>query len=192
MKNWHIDMYAFCKNLIPHFLQKVGQVLNWVTGSNLIWITPDGQSWGTGTPSRHLDWIKSLLAPLQSLHERFFSKSQETLYIMSITGQVIYLERYLNDLFDNVERRIYIDDGTIILPPYLYNIVDNEVIWYLYNDADDETPFYIYNQIEYSVQGEFVIHVPSAIPLTSLLISQISAAVDRFKQAGVRYKIVPF
>ncbi len=187
--SWSMNIYEVVRHVIPHFLQKLGNSQYWITPDNLMWIIPTGQGWGTGTPSKHLEWIKSLLQPLQSLHDRFSAQAANTLYIMNITGQVIYLEHYLNDLFDPVLRRIFIADGSIVLPPYLYNLVDDEEHLYLYNKADGEAPFYLYNRPDYGGQSEFIVMVPAAIILTPILISQIKTAVNKFKQAGVKYSI---
>lgn len=192
MTNWAINIYEVVRHVIPHFLQKLGNSQYWVTPDDLIWIIPSGLGWGTGTPSRHMGWIKALLAPLQSLHDRFTAKANDTLYIMNITGQVIYLEHYLNDLFDPTLRRIYIGDGTIVLPPYLFNKVDSAPVWHVYNKTDGEPTQYLYNRADYAVQSEFIVFVPSAIILTPILISQIKTAVNRFKQAGVKYSIESF
>lgn len=186
--NWNIDIYDHVLKLVPYFLRGKGSAQYWTTGNSL-WITPGGQAWATALGSRHKDWIKALMKPLIDLHAQFTQKTEDTLYILGISGQVIYLEHYLNDLFDSALRRIYIEDGTIIIPEFLYNLSDNQPDWHLYNQADNEPPFYLYNQADYSTQAEFIVWVPQDIPLTPYFISRIRAAVDRFKQAGVRYTI---
>ena len=205
MRNYAFDIFQYCKGVIPHYLQKIGDALIWQTMEGLNWITEGGFAWTTGTPSRHLDWIQSLLAPLQVLNATFAAYVNNTRYLLYLTGQVIYLEHYLNDLFDPTLRRIYIDDGALVLPPYLYNKDDFPVydplqphpvfppgVWFLYNKADDEQIFYLNNKQDFASNGWFIVFVPAAIPLTSSLIDQIKRAVNRYKQAGPTYLIQSF
>jgi hypothetical protein len=185
-----LNIFEFAKELIPKFLRGVTTSTVWIEPGGQSWITAEGQPWGFLANSRHLDWVESWLEGLQFVNNMFDECALETKYLMSLTGQVIYLEQYLNDLFDPVLRRIYIDDGSLTLPPYLYNIADDhEPVWYLYNIADGEPPFYLYNQEDFNTAGEFIVFVPAAIILTPLLIAQITAAVLRYKQAGARFKI---
>lgn len=191
--NYAFNIYLFCKGIIPHFLQKLGDTLIWQTAGGLNWITAGGLYWGTSTPSRHLEWIESLLQPLQTLNAQLAAFVNQTRYLMSLTGQVIYLEHYLNDLFDPIERRIYIDDGALTLPPYLYNQADeHEPEWYLYNTADGEDPIYLYNIPDYANNGWFIVFVPAAIPLTPTFLNECRRAVNRYKQAGPTYQIQSF
>ena len=188
-----LNIFQYAKELIPKFLRGVSTSTVWVDPSGQAWITAEGQPWGFLAQSRHLDWVESFLQGLQFINDMFGACAQETKYLMSLTGQVIYLEHYLNDLFDPDLRRIYIDDGSLTLPPYLFNIVDNNLpVWYLYNIADGEPPFYLYNQEDFATGGEFIVFVPSAIVLTDLLIAQIKAAVNRYRMAGARFKIQSF
>ena len=113
-------------------------------------------------------------------------------YLLNLTGQVIYIEHYLNDLFDADLREIYIEDDSLLLPPFLYlkedNIPDSEML-YLYPNTN---PIYLYNQIDYYSQGSFIVYVPVRLLLTSEYENRIRAAVNRYKQAGVGYKVVNY
>lgn len=193
MMNYGFNIFLYCKSIIPHFLQKLGDQLIWQTAEGLNWITAGGLFWGTATPSRHLDWVESLLRPLQTLNTSLSDFINETRYLMKLTGQVIYLEHYLNDLFDPVLRRIYIEDGSLVLPPYLYNQADNHLpVWYLYNEAEPHHTVYLYNTIEYATNGWFIVYVPAAIPLTPTFLALCRRAVNRYKQAGPTYQIQSF
>ncbi|MFB9078997.1 hypothetical protein ACFFLS_10135 [Flavobacterium procerum] len=75
----------------------------------------------------HYDWLNALLKPLHTIYE-------ETLYKMQHTGQVIYLEKVLNEAFNvsknynpnfsieqkRQERLIYIDESVKPTLQYLY------------------------------------------------------------------------
>ena len=140
---------------------------------------------------RMIAWVNSLIAPLQLLNGDFQSFVSSVRYKMYLTGQVIYLEHYLNDLFDASERRIYISDSLPALAPFLYNKVDGEHLT-IYNKSEGQAPVYLYTKEDLSGQNDFIINVPAVIPVTANLEKQIEAAVERYKQAGARYLIQNF
>ena len=189
---WTLDIISLAQQLIPFFLKNTSEALSWVTSGGLNWVTASGQSWGTSSDGRHKDWIAVLVTPIKWLNDQVVIFATSAYYQLSFNGQVIYLEHYLNDLFDNNDRRIFISDDSLLLAPYLFNKEDNEDPLYIYNKEDAEAPFYIYNREDYYSQGSFIINVPSAIPLTASLINQIKSATNRYKQAGVNYTIVNF
>lgn len=192
MKNWTVDLFYLSKNLIPWFIRKGGAGLVWVTESSLSWVTASGEAWGTTGQEKHVDWIQSLVKPIQSLANRFAGYAGSIYYRLSFTGQVIYIEHYLNDNLDIQLRRIFISDNTIVLPPYLYNEADQAPDLFLYNNADGEDVFYLYNISDYFLQAEFTINVPSAIPLTLEIVARIKRLTNQLKQAGVKYNIVNY
>ena len=188
-----LNLFQYAKELIPKFLRGVTTSTVWVDPSGNAWVTAEGEPWGFLVQSRHLDWVESLLKGVQFINDMFRDCALETKYLMSLTGQVIYLEHYLNDLFDPDLRRIFISDDSLVLPPYLYNIADNHTpITYLYNVADGADPYYLFNAQDYATPGEFIVNVPSDITLTPLIIAQIKAAVNRYKMAGARFTIQSF
>lgn len=184
-----LNFAEYLKKYPFHFLMgAVNQA--WVTWDPFNWVTATGQSWNT-QGSRHFAWLKCMVSAVQSLHSTFLSFVVSIKYRMHLSGQVIYLEHYLNDLFDLTERRIYIADGTPQAAPFLFNKAENNPI-YIYNKSEDEDPFYLYNKDEYSSQDDFIVNVPDAIPLTPDLLNIIRAAVNKYRQAGSRYSIVNF
>ena len=183
------NTYQLIKNIVPYFLQFAGDIANWNDLGGLFWITSSGQQWGSGSDNRHLDWLKSLSKPLFDTYELFRLVTVDILYRMNLTGQVIYLEHYLNDLFNNVERRIIIKDGTLDFPPYIYNKSENEADLFIYNKSENEDPFYLYNINDYGGEYEFIVCVPAVITLTEELTNRIKSAVNQYKQAGVRYTV---
>ena len=113
--------------------------------------------------------------------------------------ETIYLEHYLNDLYDPNNRGIYISEDQLILPDYLY-VNTQKVVPFppqptdltLYNEADGQPAFYLYNSEDYYFQSHFIINVPSSIPLTDTIKNRISVSTNRYKQAGSIYSIVSY
>lgn len=137
-------------------------------------------------------FLEALIKPLQTLNDRFNAFVQQTFYNVSFTGQVIYLERILNDRYDDSLRRIYIEDGLQLgLPPYLYNKVEQRPL-YIFNKSEAATPeFYINNKSEFFAENDFIVYVPNAI-LTPALEKAIRSLVKIYKIAGKRFSVVGF
>lgn len=190
---YSINFFNFLRHFPLHSLvAPIVALGSWLTAGGSFWAMGDGSAWAASSgESRHLAWIKSMLAPLQSLNARLVDLVEGFRYRMLHTGQVVYLEHYLNDLFDPVLQRIYIDDDTPTLPVHLFNKADGLDLT-LYNNADGEPPLYIFNAADFDSQFDFVVMVPAAILLTPIFQDQVRAAVGRYKQAGKRFKIENF
>lgn len=151
-----------------------------------------------------LEWLRSLFAPLIALYNTFIIFRADKRYDMSFTGQIIYMERLLNDKFNNglpaytagTPTGIYISDPTgILIPLYLWNKVEQRPVTYLYNVSEGKPPVYLRNQAEIATNYEFVVNVPDAIGnvlTNTLLLAQIRAWVDKYRPAGKRYTVVNY
>lgn len=136
--------------------------------------------------------VKALIKPLQTLNDEFVIYINDTFYLISFTGQVIYLEKVLNDLYDSSLRRIYIQNGTLLgLPPYIYNVVENRERYIYRKNETNPNQLYLRNIQEYTSSNDFIVFVPSGIN-TPQLETQIKAIVNRYKLAGKRYSIQTF
>lgn len=112
---------------------------------------------------------------------------QEKEYEMTFTGQVIYLEHYLNDLYDPINRDIYIEDFDGPETTYLFNKAENNEETYLFNKSENEPPTYLYNKAELqALQIDFVVFVPASVTFTEVVMRK---QIDKYKLAGKAYKI---
>jgi hypothetical protein len=188
LRTYTIDFYEkIAKDLLPHFLQQKS-LDSWVTSDAFPWVTVSGDSWVTGAASRHLDWLKALMEPLADLNLTFRTWLADVRYAMYMTGQVVYMEHYLNDIYDNSLRRIYIDDGNAGTPFFLYNKEDGSLNEYIYNKSELETAPVLYNQADYAGQVDFIVVIPWAnIPSADETI--MSARIKKYKLAGKRFEI---
>lgn len=190
MISYIIDMYQLAKNLLPHFLQRKS-VLGWITQDNFFWVTATGETWGTGDASRHLAWLRALMAPLSTLNVIFMTAVNDIRYRLYLTGQVIYLEHYLNDLFDPISRRIYIEDGNPTTSFFLYNKADNVTDPVIYNKSEAQPPVYITNRSEAEDDVDFIIYIPfDLVTSQATLEPKIKTSTNRYKPAGRRYLII--
>jgi len=107
-----------------------------------------------------LAFMNSISNPLKELYA-------ETLYKMQHTGQVIYLEKMLNEYYNIAgydknnhlaTRQIYITDAPAVPRVYLYQPAENKPV-YLYQPSEDN-PVYLNLP---AVQYDFIINVPAAL-----------------------------
>jgi len=125
-------------------------------------------------------FVGSASKPLVELYDK-------TLYKMQHTGQVIYLEKLLNeflnipgyDVMDHVATRmIYISDAPNVNQVYIYTPIENKPLY-----LGGSTPVYL-NRTE--VQYHFIINIPESVDFYEELVRNL---VDYYVIAGKQYKI---
>jgi hypothetical protein len=79
-----------------------------------------------------IDLIKMLISPFNKIYQEFLVQYQVYVYKIRFNGQVQYLQRILNDKFDPVNGDIYIMNGAIGTPKYLYRNSESKPPFYLY------------------------------------------------------------
>jgi hypothetical protein len=140
---------------------------------------------------RLVDWMGALFAPIQSLNIVFVQLSNSIRYDFRFTGQVVYLERLLNEAFDPSNEGIYISDpiGQQIFTPFVFNRIEQQPPLYIYNVADAKpilANIVLYNEAELVVNTDFVVFVPS--PLFSINNTKaMQILIEKYRIAGKRY-----
>lgn len=190
MMDFNLDFGKLVKKIPLHSLMG-NDGGGWVTSGGLNWITAGGSFWGA-VDNKHCAWLKVLVKPIQTLHSQFLDLVTSTRYKMNLTGQVIYLEHYLNDLFDVAQRRIFIEDGSAIIAPFIFLKSENQPDEIVYKKSENADDLILRTLSEYSSVFDFIVKVPLAIPLTEDLKNKIRAAVNQYKQAGSSYTIESF
>lgn len=137
--------------------------------------------------SKMISYLLALTEPLKLLHEEFLKFRDEQLYESEINGQVINLERVLNDRLDPTERRIYISDGGVYLPPVFYEEFKNQPV--IFGAIDDaENPVFFFNSlIDERVDFNFYVHVPQEVFSDKIRVKSI---VNRYRAWGRTYDVV--
>lgn len=140
-------------------------------------------------------WIGALLAPLQSLNTTYFAPIVTNIrYTLAFSSQVIYLERRLNNDFDNTLRRIYIDDpsGTFTVLYHIWNASELQPLRYIYNAAEAQpAQIYLYSAAQYNTFYDFFVYVPNGVFTTQQQIS-IRNTVTQYRHTGRRFNIATF
>lgn len=138
--------------------------------------------------SVHVIWLRVMLSPVVFLYMLFGRNRQANLYALSITPQVCYLEKMLNDRFDFGDRRIYIDDPVRNDAFYLYQEAESKPVdFYMEIEA---LPLITYTDGEAGlVMEDFIVYVPEGLVFN---MEEMKALLDMYKLAGKKYKIETF
>lgn len=133
-------------------------------------------------------FIKACFAPIIALHNQFMSYRKAKLYEIKMNYQVCYLEAFLNDRFDSIARRIYIDDAQTVEQIYLYQDEEEKPIYL--NQESENDPVYLYTEGETlgDYLNDFIVYVPVSVVFNE---SEMRAMITT-KLAGKRYKIELF
>lgn len=171
---YKIDYFAFAKKVIPYFLRK--------TKINAI--------------------LKSLIAPLQTLNDRFFDLVSLINFRLTYNSQTIYFEKYLNDVYlvsETFPNNIHIIDKSNIQYFYLWNYVENQVDEIFFNYIENEDSTFFFNYSDYNeFDVSFVVNVPisvqSGVDLFGQPFSEIilQKRINDRRLAGKTFEIVYF
>lgn len=138
--------------------------------------------------------LKSLIAPVKQLYQDLLIYKAICDEKLNYTPQTIYIEKLLNDKFDNVNREIYIEDLSNEEYHILYNksegIVDEIVI---FNKSENEDETELFNKSEI-ITINYNVRVPATLyaDLTADIdfMNSFRYYVEYYKMAGKRYQIL--
>lgn len=134
-------------------------------------------------------FLYALIKPLKDVNSTFSGFKDGIDYELRFNGQTIYLEHILNDKYDSILKRIYIEDTSAIDYTYLFNEVEAREKFYLRNLSEATPPIYLENITEQVNQTHFKVKVPSTITFST---PEMEALVDKYRKAGTNYTIETF
>ncbi len=138
--------------------------------------------------------LKALVLPLQNLHLSLDAFRSQKQYELSITGQVIWLEKMLNSIFDPINEHIYIEDVEADVRVYIAHKNENRRPPYIYHRAESSYQTFIYHRNEILLQSSFTVMVPVLI-YNDLLqnnssgLNKMKANINKYKMFGTTYTI---
>lgn len=131
-----------------------------------------------------LAMCKVLLKPLKTLFTSFTDYRGEVQRQLRYNSQHIVLSNLLNNLFDNSQRRIYIQSSLTLKPPtYLFIKADNKPV-YIYPKSENK-PHFIYTIAEHTEGPDFIVFVATG-SLTSAQEVKLKAVVNTYKHGAKR------
>jgi hypothetical protein len=100
---------------------------------------------------------------------------------LSITPQVCFLEKILNDKYDDKERRIYIEEAKDTLGYFFFRVNDPPSNKFYFNKA-----WFVEDTRYGNVGVGFVVVLPMDISATD----QMRAFINRYKLISIKYQII--
>lgn len=156
---YNLDIYKFAQHLLPPMLRK----------------------------KRMFTFLCVLLLPFYMLVQTFQAFRKQSESNMNINGQVIYIEKILNDTFFLTEKEIYLSD---IPDRQLYLYLRNEAvqtIFYQRNETDVQQ-LYVQQRGEGNMDGNYIVNVPAFLADKDKL-DEIQRIVEKYKPSGRKYII---
>lgn len=143
--------------------------------------------------SKLLAYIRSIMGSIQILSDKLFALQQETVEYLQYNGQHKVLEEYLNNIYDIVQRRIYITENDIAqLEPVAIGlsgeVVQNEVVIGLVGDTIT-TPISLALSNEILESNNFTVNIPIAIVYDA---NVITAQLRNYVLAGKNFNIITY
>ena len=138
-------------------------------------------------------WLGVLLKPLFDIHSDFLTKVDEIRDEIALNGQKLTLEWYLNNLFDNTNRQIYITYADEENPsPAVYLISENQdgLDTYLISETpqgDGTVNLYLISETE--GDADFIVHYPDNIGVD---LDALNRAINKIKKAAKRHELQSF
>lgn len=138
---------------------------------------------------RFVALLSVLFSPFSGMWLQFIQFKDFVQLQLNCTGQVIYLERLLNLMFNNGEAGIEIRDGEHTDKLYLSNKNEGYEAVYLHNKAESYDAFYLQNSNEFTSDCDFYVCVPGSI-YDTINIERLRAVVNKYKIADKTFNII--
>lgn len=134
-------------------------------------------------------YIKALISPIMWLYGRFRLYMEDVSYRTSITPQVCYLQKVLNDTFDLSHRRIQILDTPGITALLIHLEESNlPVITHQQGSGHDAEIPIIHDESSYDGIYDFVVTMPFQLDVNGH--NRLVTILNTYKLAGKVYQII--
>lgn len=131
----------------------------------------------------HLQYY--LMNSVVKVNDDYTQWAAQTEYDLLFDSQVIYLEHILNDMFDNINRTIYIFDGDAEPDLFFANINEFEDVPIFIDNIGESGIFYLSNVPEDAGDYDFIVYVDDiGGPYNEAV---LFATVNQYKEAGKRW-----
>ena len=141
-----------------------------------------------------IKWLNVVLKPIVRLHIEFLAFRNQALYKVNHNSQICYLQAVLNDVFDNIDRRIIIRNAILREPLWFYEPEENKPVKF-YEDSDNK-PVYFREEWELLGDGaDFTVLVPielkpNTIQEENAFLIKMRAQLDYYKLFVKNYIIL--
>lgn len=137
--------------------------------------------------ARMVAWLMALVSPMVWIYNQLLGLRKIILYKLTITPQVVYLEKMLNDRYDTSDRRIYINDGQEYTSLPVFQREEAKPVFMFRKTEEGVLQTLLYTKSETAqFTYDFIIHIPVFV---SFDVNELTALVNSYKLAGKSYKI---
>lgn len=126
-----------------------------------------------------------LVYPVYLLVQKFKGYRKECIENMQINGQVIYIEKILNDTYFLKNKEIYLSDIEN-KQPYLYIRSEQQRSITLRRRSEGQEASFLKQRSEGNTEGNYIVNVPSFLEDR---IEDIRRIVEKYKPSGRKYII---
>jgi hypothetical protein len=144
--------------------------------------------------AKMLPYWRSMITPVQDISDDLLELQLETVDFLQYTGQHKVLEEYLNNLYDNALRRIYITENNIAaIDPVQMGVSDDavvpgEVVMGISGDTVI-VPVAMALSGEGLVDSNFTVNIPTSIVFDSDI---LTAQLRNYVEASKTFNFVTF
>lgn len=141
-----------------------------------------------------LAMLEALISPLVTLYNDFFAFKTKAIYKTEHNAAITLLQKVLNDHFDDVERRIFINNAEITATQHYYDRGLGDAIEFF--DEGNGDPVWFFDREVFNVyRSDFTVFMPIAIKPADeedeeRLLTKVRADLDYYKIFGTKYTIV--
>lgn len=132
-----------------------------------------------------ISFAMALVKPIRTLYNTWYNYRENNLYMLEHTGQICSLRKSLNDKFDPIQRRIYIDDAVQYDDVVLYTEAEDIPVTF-YTEAEG-IPVVLYTEAEMDSDLDYIVYVPAQVFNTQ--IHALKSHINYYNMAGLRYAI---
>ncbi|WP_159244052.1 hypothetical protein [Tenacibaculum maritimum] len=130
---------------------------------------------------KFIAFIKVLVSPIADLHYSFLQRKEMDEFITSHNGQVCYLRKALNELFDPDLERIRIGNSNQFNKDFIYTRAEQKPKYL--------GTIFLKNRSDFKNSGiHFIVYVPKDI--LSLKQIELESWINKFKKGVKKYKII--
>ena len=132
-------------------------------------------------------FLRAMLLPVAQLAQAFTAFRDAALRRLSTNAFVVYLEKWLNDVFFYPSGTIYITDEEISYAALAFQSEGGDTVYMTFADENPLVPLDLYSFHPDTRLSRFVVHVPAT--MTAADLSTVSQWVEYYKFAGTQYRI---
>lgn len=142
--------------------------------------------------TKQVAWLQVITSYLLIIYNAYIVYRNQTVQYQNFTGQVIYLEKRLNDYFDTFG--IFISDGEILEQNYIYNFVEDALPDTLFNFSENKPDYFLFNGKEYDTSPDFIVNIRSNFynQMTETKINEMINLINYYLVFGKKFIINPY